>query len=209
MSIAVLPCAQAAEDSPYRTAGACDGFPRLPVVTAPGVCVGLIASGFKFPRGILPLDNGDLLVVDMGSWTPNRGSLWLLRKSASGYQRKRLLDKLDRPHGLALGPDDKVYVGAVGRVLRFDPSDPSGTLTDVIGGKSGVGALSTTGRHPLVNMVFGKDGGLFVSVRSASDNCEDATHNPPPPPTSPAQKPKATRRAGRFVATPCVGQKAK
>ena len=79
----------------------------------------------------------------------------MLRKTASGYQRKRLLDKLDRPHGLALGPDDRVYVGAVGRVLRFDLADPGGTLTDVIGGKSDVVALPTTGRHPLVNMVFG------------------------------------------------------
>jgi len=72
-------------------------------------------------------------------------------------------------------------VGVVGRVLRFDLSDPTGTLTDVIGGKSDVVALPTTGRHPLVNMVFGKDGALFVNVGSASDNCEDAKHNPPAP----------------------------
>jgi glucose/arabinose dehydrogenase len=149
--------------------------------TPPGVCVALVAAGFKFPRGILPLDNGDLLVVDMGGWAANRGVLWRLKRSAAGYERERVLDKLDRPHGLALGPDKRIYVGVAGRVLRFDPSNPKDTATDIVGGRSGVPALSTTGRHPLVNLVFGKDGNLFVSVGSASDNCEDAKHNPPDP----------------------------
>jgi len=173
--------AHAAEQNPYTTDGTCAGLPKLPVTTPAGVCVGLVAAGFKFPRGILPLDNDELLVVDMGGWAANRGVLWRLKRNAAGYERERVLDKLDRPHGLALGPDKRIYVGAAGRVLRFDLSDPKGTATDIVGGRSGVPALSTTGRHPLVNLVFGKDGNLFVNVGSASDNCEDAKHNPPDP----------------------------
>src|SRR5829696_5588135 len=90
LSVALLPGALSAagREPPYATAGRCDGLPKISVTTAPGVCVGLLASGFKFPRGILPLDNGDVMVVDMGGWTPKRGSLWLLRK-AHGYQRER------------------------------------------------------------------------------------------------------------------------
>src|SRR5690349_18270903 len=71
--------------SPYTTAGRCDGLPKVSVTTPTGVCVGLLASAFKFPRGVLPLDDGDVMVVDMGGWTPRRGSLWLLKK-ASGYR---------------------------------------------------------------------------------------------------------------------------
>jgi glucose/arabinose dehydrogenase len=170
-----------AAESPYVTEGQCGGLPRLTVTTAPGICVGVVASGFKFPRGILPLGNGDLLVADMGGWSANRGSLWLLKKSTNQYARQRLLDKLDRPHGLALGPDGRVYLGLVGRVVSFDPADPQGSLRDVIGGASSVPALPATGRHPLVNMVFGKDGALYVNSGSASDNCEGAKHKDPDP----------------------------
>ncbi len=181
LGILALSVAAAAAEAPYVTEGLCGGLPRIPVTTTPEVCVGLVASGFKFPRGILPLDGGDLLVVDMGGWTPRRGSLWLLKKAGSGYERRRLLDKLDRPHGLALGRDGRIYLGTVGRVVRFEVSDPKGTLHEVIGGKSGVPALPATGRHPLVNMVFGNDGSLYVNVGSASDNCEDARRKPPDP----------------------------
>jgi len=174
-------CHALAVEPVYRTRQACDGLPRVPVSTAHGVCVGLIASGFKFPRGVLPLDNGDVLVVDMGGWAQNHGSLWLLEKSASGYRRRRLLDKLDRPHGLVRGPDQRVYLGEAGRISRFDLRDPGGTLEYLVGAGSGVPALPTSGRHPLVSMAFGKDGALFVNVGSASDNCEGPKHEAPDP----------------------------
>ena len=79
--------AAAAAEPPYVTQGLCDGLPRIPVTTTSEICVGLVASGFEYPRGILVLDNGDLLVADMGAWKPNRGSLWLLQKASSGYER--------------------------------------------------------------------------------------------------------------------------
>jgi glucose/arabinose dehydrogenase len=169
-----------AKPAPYATSGTCDGSPKIAVTTAPGICVGLLASGFKFPRGILPLGNGDVMVVDMGGWQPGRGSLWLLNKSA-GYKRERLLDKLDRPHGIALGPDRRVYLGVAGGVVHFDPAQIKTSFAQIIGGKSGVPALPTTGRHPLVNLVFGNDGHLYLSTGSASDNCEGPKQQPPDP----------------------------
>ena len=172
----------AAEQAPpYVASGHCDGLPGIAVVTPPDLCVGLAAHGFKFPRGLLPLDNGDVLVADMGGWNPRRGSLWLLRKTAAGFERERLLDKLDRPNGILLGPDKRIYLGEVGRVTRFDLADVKGSLTDVIGGRSNVRALPAAGRHPLVSMVFGRDGHLYVNVGSATDNCETAKQRVPDP----------------------------
>ena len=183
-AVAVLLFVQAASaaerDSPYTLSGRCDGLPKISLTTLPGVCVGLFASGFKFPRGVLPLDDGDVLVVDMGGWTPKRGSLWRLKRGA-GHERERVLDKLDRPHGIVLGPDRRIYLGVAGGVVRFDLAQPQQTLTQVIGGDSGVPALPTRGRHPLVNMVFGSDGSLYVNVGSASDNCEGPKQRAPDP----------------------------
>jgi glucose/arabinose dehydrogenase len=203
-ALGMLSVAVAAAEAPYVTQGLCDGLPRIPVTTTQEICVGLVASGFEYPRGILPLDNGDLLVADMGAWKPNRGSLWLLQKAGSGYERRRLLDKLDRPHGLALGPDGRIYLGVVGRVVRFELSDPKGTLHDVIGGKSRFAALPTTGRHPLVNMAFGAGGSLYVNVGSASDNCEDAEGKPPDP-AQPCAGARARRASHPALRPPLAG----
>lgn len=174
-----------ADTMPYAVQGQCDGLPRLPLTTPPGFCVGLVAHGFAFPRGIAPLKNGDLLVVDMGSWEKQAGSLWLLQKApgGQGYSRKKLLAGLDRPHGIALGPDGLPYVGITSGVFRFDPYAPApqDSRVDVIGGSSGVPGFSGSGRHPLIPVVFDTQGALFVGIGSASDNCESSDLKLPRP----------------------------
>ena len=154
----------------YPSAGTCAGLPKVDLGTPAGFCVGVAAQGFKFPRGIAPLPNGDLIVADLGGWTANKGSVWLLKNTKSGYSKSRLLDRIDRPHGIAVGPDGLIYVGEVGGIFRFDLRNPQKHY--VIGGDSGIAAMPVTGRHPLKSFVFDRDGQLFVNVGSASDNCD-------------------------------------
>ena len=151
----------------------CGGFKRLDVTTPVGLCAAVLADGFKFPRGIQPLSNGELVVVDMRSWEPKQGRVWLLKPGAAGhYEQVMLLKGLDRPNGIVLGPDGLLYLGLVGRIVRFDPKNPEATLIDVIGGKSGVAPLPGKGRHLLTNMRFDARGDLYVNVGSATDHCE-------------------------------------
>ena len=149
----------------------CGGNHRLEVTTPAGWCVGVVALGLRFPRGMTVLPGGDLIVAEMGVWNPDRGRLVRLR-AASGFVPEVLFDKLNLPHGVGLGPDKRVYVGTVGGVFRFDPAAPAATRSDVIGGTSGVAALPATGRHPLVALLFDAKGDLHVNVGAASDHCE-------------------------------------
>lgn len=158
----------------------CDGMQRLNVITPKGFCLGVLAGGFKFPRGIQPLPNGDVLVADMGNWEPNMGTVWLLKREGSTYQRLPLLTKLDRPNSIAVGPDGLIYVGVVHRIFRFDVKHPE-TVTDVIGGKSGIEQLPGKGRHLLTAMKFDLKGDLFVNVGSSTDHCENDDGKAPAP----------------------------
>ncbi|MCB6184422.1 PQQ-dependent sugar dehydrogenase [Leeia sp. TBRC 13508] len=158
----------------YPTSGTCDGFPKINVTTPAGFCVGLVAEGFTFPRGILPLANGEALLVDMGGWQNNKGSIWKLKFSGGKTEKTKLLDKIDRPHGVIQGPDGMAYVGYVGGVFRFNPLDSAPKKEDLIGGSSALPALPSTGRHPLVSLLFNKEGDLLVNTGSESDNCDSA-----------------------------------
>jgi glucose/arabinose dehydrogenase len=166
---ALCTLAAAAADTQYATSGDCAGWPKIRLITPAGWCVGLVAQGLRFPRGIEMLPNGDLVVAEIGAWTPNRGRLSILRQ-AKQYARETLFDGLDRPHGVAIGPDARIYVGVAGGIFRFDAANPK--RVDVIGGTSGVATLPATGRHPLTAFVFDRYGDLFVNVGSHTDNCE-------------------------------------
>lgn len=166
--------------SAAHAAGTCGNFKRLAVTTPAGFCAAVLANGFKFPRGIQPLPGGALVVVDMRSWEPKQGRVWLLKPGAAGqYEHVLLLKGLDRPNGIVAGPDGLLYLGLVGRIVRFDVNNPETTLTDVIGGKSGVAPLPGLGRHLLTTMRFDARGDLYVNVGSASDHCETADGKAP------------------------------
>lgn len=166
----------AANDAPYASAGSCAGLPKLNLKTPDGFCVGLAAYGLKFPRDVLPLSNGSVLVVEMGSWAEHHGRLSLLTPATEGYQRRVVVEKLDRPHGIGLGPDGAVYIGEVGRIRRFALNADGGVpdapaLQTVIGAGVNLPAPPGKGRHPLTSFQFvGEE--LYVNVGSASDHCE-------------------------------------
>ncbi|GAC1351083.1 MAG: hypothetical protein NVS3B20_02050 [Polyangiales bacterium] len=170
-----------AESGAYSASGTCNGLPRLPLDTAPGVCVGVVAQGFIFPRGIVQLPGGDFVVADMAGWHPGRGSVYRLKRTAQGtYTKKQLIANVDRPSGLAIGHDGLVYVGTPKTIFRFNAEEsPAPQLTTVIDD------MPDTGRHPLKAFVFdGRDPNtLYVNVGSDSDVCEqpDGTHPAPCP----------------------------
>lgn len=159
----------------YRTSGDCDGYPRIGLQTAPGLCVGLVAGGLGFARGVVA--QGDAIyVADMGGWHANRGRILRLDRRHPG-KPVVVLKGLNEPNGLVPGPDGSLYIGLSGKVIRFDPraADPAASVREVLTG------LPTGGRHPLAAMAFGADGSLYVNVGSATDHCEGAGGRAPDP----------------------------
>ena len=87
----------------YTTEGTCDGLPRLKnLKTPPGVCVGVVASGFTFARSIVQLDSGDFIVAEMGGWAKDRGGVWLLRQKADKTFAKTKLNVKTKPTSVAM-----------------------------------------------------------------------------------------------------------
>ena len=189
-AIIVSPSAHATV--PYATAGTCAGFPRIALQVPDGWCLALVAdasSGLRFPRRVIEVAPGRYWLADMGSWEPKRGRLleFELPAKAGGQApaMKVIADKLDRPLGLALGADGKVYVGEAGRVWRAPVALPlvPETLLD---------GLPAEGAHPLKEIAFGGRDQLFVNVGSSSDACrDDAGKQAVPCPDRAGAKPRA------------------
>ena len=154
---------------PYATRGSCAGFPRVDLQTPPGFCVALLAdgsSGLRFPRRLLEVSPGRFWLVDMGSWELGRGRLLEFKLSAPKQHADPLTftvlaEKLDRPLGLALGPDGRVWLGEAGRVSRIaiGPAGSPVRLETIIGG------LPASGAHPLKEIAFGANGKLYLKGR--------------------------------------------
>jgi len=147
-----------------------------------GWCLALVAdagSGLVFPRRVVEVSPGRYWLVDMGGWEPGRGRLLEFELPARGGApsppaMKVVADKLDRPHGLALGPDGRVYVGEAARIWRTRPTLPL-VVEPVITG------MPSDGAHPLKEIVFGARGQMFVNVGSSSDACAGAAGAMPVP----------------------------
>ncbi len=169
----------------YRLDGArdCDGYPRLPIGTARGICAGFVlgpppeglkasARDIHLPRSLLWLADGDLLVVDLGAWQAGRGAVWRLTpRPGRAPLERRLLDRLDLPHTVLAGPDGRIYLGEMSRIVRFDPNaaDVAASVEVVIDSLP-KNALHED-RHPLSSFIFDADGALLVNVGAPSDQC--------------------------------------
>lgn len=181
----------------YSFEGTCDGLPRLKTLkTPPGVCVGLASTGFTYARGIAQLPSGDLVLAEMGGWAQDRGSVWLLRRMPDKtFSRTKIATGIDKPSGVAVGPDGLPYIGTPTNIFRFDPYEQTVDPVPRTGPfrserqpykqprfKLVVRDLPGTGRHPLARFVFDKKDPwtMYVNVGSASDTCEQGTGPRPP-----------------------------
>lgn len=158
----------------------CDGFPRAPITMMSGFCAGIVVApptnfGSRTliaPRLLLPLPGGnDWLITDMGHWGTHEGKVVRLTV-VKGRPPKLtpLLGGLYMPHGLARGPDGKVYVGQTGSIFRFDPdvANPNATIETVI---SGLPDERGPNLHPLIFFLFDINNDLLVEVGAPSDQC--------------------------------------
>jgi glucose/arabinose dehydrogenase len=173
-------------DKEYRLDGStCDGLPRLPIGTVAGMCAGRVAApepgrfrrrALRMPRSLLALDDAgrDWLVTDLGDWRAGRGVLWRLRWAPGAAPvLTRLVDRLSMPHTVARGPDGRIYVGEMSRIVRIDPDapDPARTLEPVVEGLPDNRLHDD--RHPLSAFIFLPDGALLVDVGAQSDACAE------------------------------------
>ena len=169
---------EVAAAGPYATRGTCAGYPRVELRTPPGYCVALLAdagAGLRFPRRVLEVAPGRFWLVDMGSWEVGRGRMLEFVLPAPGSVAPAqitfsvLAEKLDRPLGLALGPDGKVWIGEAGRISRT-PVGPPGAPVRL---EAVIDRLAASGSHPLKEIVFGENGKLYFNLGSATDACRD------------------------------------
>lgn len=158
----------------YVVQGDCGGRPRTLVAMADGSCLGRVwqrtgGEGPRMPRGLLELPGGDWLVTDLGSWVAGRGAVWRMSPQAGGEVRwTRLIRGLSMPHAIARGPDGRIYVAEMSRILAFDPDQPDAAKAVIEGLPDN---RLHENRHPLSSFVFDGDGALLVNVGAPSDRC--------------------------------------
>lgn len=78
---------------------------------------------------------------------------------------------LDRPHGMAFR-DGALYVATTGAVVRVTLDPASGVA---VGAPQVIARYSAGGGHWTRTVIFGPDGGMYVSIGSTCNVCEERT----------------------------------
>lgn len=135
------------------------------ITLPPGFTITTYADALGSARMLLFTERGDLLVS-----APRQGTVWLIPRQPDGRAgaKRVLLDKLQRPHGLAYA-DGWLYVAEATAILRvrFDPAtgrvsgEPQRFITGLPGG----------GNHWTRTVHVGPDGKLYVTVGSTCNAC--------------------------------------
>jgi glucose/arabinose dehydrogenase len=144
----------------------------LPLKLPPGFSISIFAKNLPGAR-VLALDpNGTLLV----SLTSQGKVMALPDKNADGAADRlvTVLDGLNKPHGLAFGPEEKprLYVAETRRVGAFDYDPERFTATN----ERKIADLPPGGRHHTRTLLFlpgPRDRRLLISVGSSCDTCEE------------------------------------
>ncbi|MGE0785947.1 MAG: PQQ-dependent sugar dehydrogenase [Sandaracinaceae bacterium] len=164
----------------------CDGLPALGLTTAEGLCVGIAlhadvpaiaAEGGRFrPRTIAqdPVRDTVFWIADNGARRARAGRLWRIERGADGaWSARAILRRLDRPHQVRVGPEGRLYVGEVHRIIAIDPAadDPAATLAVVIDDLPFALPNRPVRFHPLKAFVFSPTGDVVLNMGSGTDRC--------------------------------------
>jgi len=133
---------------------------RLPA----GFSISLLATGLAHPRFMLFDPAGNLLVADMAGQVFRFGPSDL----PSASPPAPLLQGLDAPSNLAFH-DGGLYVGETAAISRYAYDPASGS----VGARQVVVPDLPRGGHSTRTVVFGPDGGMFVSIGSSCNLCEE------------------------------------
>ena len=135
---------------------------------APGLNLQVLqrrGTGSFAPRAVVDTPAG-MFILDFGGWSKNRGSLVKTARTP-GATRTILQRKLDRPHGMQIGPNESLLIGEVGAIQTVALANPAAKRRFV-----SLPARPGAWKHPLTQFVIASDGSLLVNHGSVSDNCE-------------------------------------